>query len=92
MKGLMSTIDIRPQHSDIGQIWNPKKSRTIISAPGILEFKNPQGDRILYFYTRDGKTVLTHGFHTPHKQALEKQEHSKARAIKEQYDREETHD
>ena len=81
-----SLVNILKRHADFGQIGNERKSRVLEGYRGLLEFKSRQGDRLLYFYLPDWKTILTHGFH---KGAPEKAEYDRARAIKDQYLREE---
>jgi hypothetical protein len=82
-KSLVNTLT---RHADYGEIRNERKSRVIKGRRKLLEFKTNQGDRLLYFYLPDQKTVLTHGFH---KGASESDEYDKAEAIRDQYSREE---
>ncbi len=60
-----SLVNIYTRHADHGPIKNIRKSRYVKGRRNrnLLEFKSNQGDRIIYFYLPDGKTVLTHGFH-----------------------------
>ncbi len=81
-----SLVNILTRHADHGAIRNERKSRVIKGRANLLEFKTRQGDRLLFFYLRDQKTVLTHGFH---KGASESDEYDKAEAIRDQYGREE---
>lgn len=61
-KSLKSMVSVLDLHVQDGPIFNMTKSRPLWD--GIFEFKNRQGDRILYFYPEDERhsTVLTHGF------------------------------
>jgi hypothetical protein len=81
-----SLVNILTRHADHGAIRNERKSRVIKGRRRLLEFKTNQGDRLLFFYLRDQKTVLTYGFH---KGASESDEYDKAEAIRDQYSREE---
>ncbi|MDO8690312.1 MAG: type II toxin-antitoxin system RelE/ParE family toxin [Dehalococcoidia bacterium] len=47
-------------HVELGRILNERKSRYL--RDGIYEFKTTDGARLLYFFSPDGKTILTHGF------------------------------
>jgi hypothetical protein len=80
-----SLTNIFSRHAEHGQIWNPKKSKRVHTKSGtILEFKTTQGDRILYFYDKGRKTILTHGFK---KGYPPNPEYLRAQKIKEQYQR-----
>jgi hypothetical protein len=80
-----SLINILTRHADYGAIRSERKSRVIKGRANLLEFKTSQGDRLVYFYLPDRKTVLTHGFH---KGAPARTEYRKAEAIRDQYCRE----
>jgi hypothetical protein len=56
----LSLTNLLLRHADHGPIYNEQKSRELMD--GIFEFKTTQGARILYFYDRTGRTILTHGF------------------------------
>jgi hypothetical protein len=78
-----SLVKIYTIHADHGPIRNIRKSRYV--RRNLFEFKSYQGDRIIYFYLPDGKTVLTHGFH---KGTPAEVEYRKAEGIRDQYIRE----
>jgi len=80
-----SLVNIIARHADYGQIRNKRKSRFIKDRGGLLEFKTHQGDRLVYFYLPDRRTVLTHGFH---KGAFASDEFDKAEAMRDQYRKE----
>lgn len=80
-----SLVNIYTRHADHGPIKNIRKSKYVKGRRNLLEFKSKQGDRIIYFYLPDGKTVLTHGFH---KGTPAEVEYSKAERIRDQYLRE----
>jgi hypothetical protein len=81
-----SLTNILARHADHGQIWNRQKSKRVHTKSGTtLEFKTKQGDRVLYFYDRGRKTILTHGFH---KGCPPNPEYRRSQRIKEQYQRE----
>lgn len=82
---LKSLINVLTRHAEYGEIRNERKSRVIKGRRNLLEFKTNQGDRLLYFYLPDYKTVLTHGFH---KGASESDEYDKAEAMRDQYRKE----
>jgi hypothetical protein len=77
-----SLVSIYTRHADHGQLRNIRKSRPIKGHKNLFEFKSTQGDRLLYFYLPDRKTVLTHGFH---KGAPAKEEYDRAERMREQY-------
>ena len=79
-RSLVTTFKI---HADHGPIMNERKSKYI--RRNLFEFKSTQGDRIIYFYLPDRKTVLTHGFH---KGTPAQVEYRKAERIRDQYLRE----
>ena len=58
-----SMLNVLQQHAMGGPILNEQKSRLL--KDGIFEFKSRQGDRLLWFYSSEGRgdTVITHGFH-----------------------------
>lgn len=80
-----SLANIYKRHAENGPILNKEKSRDIKGYKDILEFKSRQGDRLLYFYSKGQRTVLTNGFH---KGTPAKAEYEKAEKIREQYIRE----
>ena len=80
-----SLVAVYKRHADHGQIKNTLKSRFIKGRVNLLEFKSRQGDRILYFYLPNRKTVLTHGFH---KGTPAEAEYRRAERIRDQYLRE----
>ncbi|MDP2719346.1 MAG: type II toxin-antitoxin system RelE/ParE family toxin [Dehalococcoidia bacterium] len=80
-----SLIALLKRHADDGPIFNIKKSRPIEGYQKLLEFKSRQGDRLIYFYLPDKKTVLIDGFH---KGAVAETEYRKADTIKNNYLRE----
>lgn len=80
-----SLVNILTRHADHGEMRNKKKSRVIEGRRNLLEFKTNQGDRLMYFYLPDRKTVLTHGFH---KGAVASIEYDRAETIRDQYLRE----
>ncbi len=45
---------------EIGRIRSQVRSRHLNE--GIYEFKSHKGDRMLYFYSSDGRVIVTHGF------------------------------
>jgi hypothetical protein len=77
-----SLVNILIWHADHGPIMNKRKSKVIKDRKNLLEFKTRQGDRIVYFYLRDRRTVLTHGFH---KGAVASAEYDRAETIRNQY-------
>jgi len=77
-----SLVNILTRHADYGQIRNKRKSRVIEGRANLLEFKTNQGDRLVYFYLPDYKTVLTHGFH---KGATASHEYDKAEGMRDLY-------
>jgi hypothetical protein len=77
-----SLINILTRHADHGALRNKKKSRVIEGRTNLLEFKTHRGDRLVYFYLRDQKTVLTLGFH---KGASASAEFDRAEAMRDQY-------
>ena len=80
-----SLVNILTRHADHGQMMNKTKSRVIEDRENLLEFKTRKGDRLVYFYLRDRRTVLTHGFH---KGAVASAEYNRAETIRNQYCRE----
>jgi hypothetical protein len=80
-----SLINILTRHADHGVLRNKRKSKVIEGRANLLEFKTRQGDRLVYFYLPDRKTVLTHGFR---KGASASSEFDKAEAMRDQYRRE----
>jgi hypothetical protein len=78
-------VRVYTTHAEIGPLIDPKKSRAIEGWDDLYEFKSPQGARLLYFYLRDRKTVITHGFK---KGAPAKNEFNRACRIRDQYLRE----
>lgn len=80
-----SLVNILTWHADHGPIKNKRKSRVIEDRENLLEFKTSQGDRLVYFYLCDHRTVLTHGFH---KGAVASVEYDRAETIRDQYRRE----
>ena len=79
-----SLVNIYTRHAEHGQIRNIRKSKAVKGHRNILEFKSEQGDRLLYFYLPDRKTVLTHGFHK-YKGTPAKTEYNKAERMRNQY-------
>jgi len=73
-----SLIGVIELHMDHGQIMNERKSRDL--GDGILEFKEPRGARLLYFYLPGWRTVLGCGFRKGEKVAPHK---ARALAMKE---------
>jgi hypothetical protein len=73
------------RHADYGPLKNNRKSRHIEKYRYIYEFKTMQGDRLLYFYLPNRRTVLTHGFH---KGVPAQKEYKKAESMMKQYLRE----
>lgn len=69
-KSYASMVAVITRHRDHGRILNPRKSRD--EGKGILEFKNRDGMRIMYFYLPGKITVLTHGFKKGAKLAQER--------------------
>ena len=80
-----SFVNILTRHANHGEIRNKRKSKVIADRDNLLEFKTYQGDRLVYFYLRGWRTVLTHGFH---KGAVLSDEYDRAEKIKDQYCRE----
>lgn len=80
-----SLINVITRHADHGPLRNKKKSKVIEGRTNLLEFKTHRGDRLVYFYLRDQKTVLTHGFH---KGASASGEFDRAEEMRDQYLRE----
>lgn len=77
-----SLVNILIWHANHGPIMNKRKSKVIEGRENLLEFKTRQGDRIVYFYLRGRRTVLTHGFH---KGAAASAEYDRAETIRNQY-------
>ena len=77
-----SFVNILNRHADHGPLINERKSKVLKDRKNLLEFKTHHGDRIMYFYLPDRKTLLTHGFH---KGAPESQEYDKAESIRDRY-------
>ena len=77
-----SMVNLIKRHADFGPLLNKRKSRVIEGRENLLEFKTNQGDRLVYFYTKGRKTILTHGFH---KGAVASEEYDKAEKIRDQY-------
>ncbi len=77
-----SLIDTIKRHADTGPINNKEKSRYIGGIMKLWEFKTRRGDRLLYSYLSNRRTVLITGFH---KGTPAKREFLRAERILSQY-------
>jgi hypothetical protein len=55
-------VAVLNKHASNGPILNQMQSRIVDKDEGLYEFKSRQGARLIWFYARDRRTILTHGF------------------------------